>query len=99
MGLGPKINAFLFSQYGLKYLRALLEYHFAAGTLYSDAYYKVDPSKNSLMHTEDDKLPLKGVFHLDMPTLRASLASSRSRSTASLASASKTASLRMVWST
>ncbi|GAB1727825.1 hypothetical protein NU195Hw_g2145t1 [Hortaea werneckii] len=67
--LGPKINAFLFSQYGLKYLRALLEYHFAAGTLYSDAYYKVDPSKNSLMHSEDDKLPPKGVFHLDMPTM------------------------------
>merc|ERR1712014_216296 len=60
--LGPKINAFLFSQYGLEYL-------FAAGTLYSDAYYKVDPSKDSLMHSEDDKLPPKGVFHLDMPTM------------------------------
>ena len=66
--LGPKINAFLFSQYGLKYLRALLEYHFAAGTLYSDAYYKVDPSKD-LVSSEDDKLPGKGVFHLDMPTM------------------------------
>ncbi|TKA22830.1 hypothetical protein B0A50_07730 [Salinomyces thailandicus] len=64
--LGPKINAFLFSQYGLKYLRSLLEYHFAAGTLYSDAFYPVDPSKND---HDDDKLPPKGVFHVDMPTM------------------------------
>ena len=58
--LGPKINAFLFSSYGLKYLKALLEYHFAAGTLYSDAYYPVDPSK--------DDIP-KGQFHVDLPTM------------------------------
>ena len=38
--LGPKINAFLFSKYGEKYLKALLEYHIVVNqTLYSDAFY------------------------------------------------------------
>ena len=38
--LGPRINAFLFSEYGRKYLKAILEYHVVANqTLYSDAYY------------------------------------------------------------
>jgi uncharacterized surface protein with fasciclin (FAS1) repeats len=59
--LGPKINAFLFSQYGLKYLKALLEYHVTTGgTLYSDAFYKVS--------AETEDVP-KGVFHVDLPTL------------------------------
>jgi uncharacterized surface protein with fasciclin (FAS1) repeats len=37
--LGPKINAFLFSKYGEKYLKALLEYHVVPNqTLYSTAF-------------------------------------------------------------
>jgi len=62
--LGPKINAFLFSQYGQKYLKALLEYHVVYdNTLYSDAYYKSD--------SKDDAHdgPSKGLFHVDLPTL------------------------------
>ncbi|KAI9869183.1 MAG: hypothetical protein M1830_005457 [Pleopsidium flavum] len=60
--LGPKINAFLFSRYGLKYLKALLEYHVVANqTLYSDAYYKSD----EVVETD---IP-KGYFHVDLPTL------------------------------
>lgn len=40
--LGPKINAFLFSRFGEKYLKALLEYHVVANrTLYTDAFYDV----------------------------------------------------------
>jgi uncharacterized surface protein with fasciclin (FAS1) repeats len=38
--LGPHVNAFLFSRYGQKYLKALLKYHIVANhTLFSDAYY------------------------------------------------------------
>lgn len=58
--LGPKINAFLFSQYGLKYLKGLLEYHVVPHhTLYSDAYYK---PKEAAMG-----IP-KGFFHVNLPT-------------------------------
>ncbi|KAL8992234.1 MAG: hypothetical protein Q9169_007258 [Polycauliona sp. 2 TL-2023] len=60
--LGPKINGFLFSSYGQKYLKALLEYHVVANqTLYSDAYYAVDS-------VDSTNIP-KGVFEIDMPTL------------------------------
>ncbi|GES59340.1 fasciclin domain family [Aspergillus terreus] len=60
--LGLKINAFLFSPCGHKYLRALLQYHVVPNrTLYSDVYY-----------TEDGQikpLGVKGFTHLDLPTL------------------------------
>ena len=57
--LGPKINAFLFSSYGLKYLKALLKYHIVADhTLYSDAYYKAQ-SKDA----DTTGIP-KGYFHV-----------------------------------
>ncbi|KAL8839799.1 MAG: hypothetical protein Q9176_004202 [Flavoplaca citrina] len=60
--LGPKITGFLFSSYGQKYLKALLEYHVVANqTLYSDAYYAVDSA-------ESQDIP-KGTFHIDLPTL------------------------------
>ncbi|KAL8811021.1 MAG: hypothetical protein Q9200_002138 [Gallowayella weberi] len=60
--LGPKINGFLFSSYGQKYLKALLEYHVVANrTLYSDAYYAAESVDNQ-------DIP-KGVFHIDLPTL------------------------------
>lgn len=60
--LGPRINAFLFSQYGLKYLKALLKYHVAPdNTLYSDAYYHADDATT-------ENVP-KGYFHIDLPTM------------------------------
>lgn len=56
--LGPKITAFLFSKYGQKYLKKLLEYHVVPNqTLYSDAYYKASDS------SESTSIP-KGVFHV-----------------------------------
>jgi uncharacterized surface protein with fasciclin (FAS1) repeats len=61
--LGPKANAFLFSKYGLKYLKALLEYHVVPdNTLYSDAYYKASP-EDELINTRT------GLKHVDLPTL------------------------------
>ena len=55
--LGPRINGFLFSRYGQKYLKALLKYHVVANqTLYSDAYYKADK-------VEEATIP-KGLFHV-----------------------------------
>ncbi|KAL8790623.1 MAG: hypothetical protein Q9213_000470 [Squamulea squamosa] len=60
--LGPKVTGFLFSSYGQKYLKALLEYHVVANqTLYSDAYYAADSVDNT-------DIP-KGTFHIDLPTL------------------------------
>ncbi|KAL3425435.1 fasciclin domain family protein [Phlyctema vagabunda] len=68
--LGPKINAFLFSTYGQKYLKALLKYHVVANqTLYSDAFYKAKDASSAVndeVSTED--IP-KGYFHIDLPTL------------------------------
>lgn len=55
--LGPRINGFLFSPYGQKYLRALLKYHLVANqTLYSDAYYTHDS-------VDEAGIP-KGYFHV-----------------------------------
>ncbi|KAF2177199.1 FAS1 domain-containing protein [Zopfia rhizophila CBS 207.26] len=60
--LGPRLNAFLFSKYGEKYLRWLLEYHIVVNqTFYSDAFY--DASSDD-MHT--DRPPS---FHFDLPTM------------------------------
>ncbi len=56
--LGTRINAFLFSRYGQKYLKALLKYHVVANqTLYSDAYY--DKSDEAA----ENRIP-KGYFHV-----------------------------------
>lgn len=61
--LGPRINAFLFSSHGLKYLKALLLYHSVPDiTLYSDAIYKA--KKEDAPHHG----PPKGLFHIDLPT-------------------------------
>ncbi|OAP61431.1 hypothetical protein AYL99_03634 [Fonsecaea erecta] len=63
--LGPKINAFLFSRFGLKYLKALILYHAGDNiTLYSDAIYKLDADTSSAPH---HKVP-KGFIHVDLPT-------------------------------
>lgn len=44
--LGPRLNAFLFSEKGLKYLAALLKYHIVVNeTLYSDAFYPTEKHK------------------------------------------------------
>jgi len=59
--LGPRINAFLFSRWGTKYLKALLEYHIVVNhTLYSDAYY--EPK------TVTDTSGFKK-YHVDLPSL------------------------------
>jgi uncharacterized surface protein with fasciclin (FAS1) repeats len=62
--LGPRINAFLFSTYGQKYLKALLEYHFVVNqTLYSNAFYDAtsdEPSRNLVGAGRN--------YHYDMPT-------------------------------
>jgi uncharacterized surface protein with fasciclin (FAS1) repeats len=61
--LGPRINAFLFSKYGEKYLRALLEYHMVVDqTLYSDAFY--DGTKDA--DKADGRPPY---YHYDLPTV------------------------------
>ncbi|KAL9625628.1 MAG: hypothetical protein Q9160_000341 [Pyrenula sp. 1 TL-2023] len=63
--LGPKITAFLFSSYGLKYLKALLLYHVVPNiTLYSDAIYKASPPSSDI---STETLP-KGHYHIDLPT-------------------------------
>jgi uncharacterized surface protein with fasciclin (FAS1) repeats len=71
--LGPRINAFLFSRYGTKYLKALLEYHVVANnTLYSDAFYKA--SSSSVPSNQDHSLGFdipKSVLHIDLPTVLA----------------------------
>lgn len=60
--LGPRINAFLFSSHGLKYLKALLMYHAVPHrTLYSDAYYEAEAK------AADEGTP-KGYYHYDLPT-------------------------------
>ncbi|MCJ1416398.1 hypothetical protein MMC32_002733 [Xylographa parallela] len=60
--LGPKINGFLFSRFGLKYLKALVKYHVVANkTLYSDWYEASDSAGVA-------NIP-KGHFHVDLPTL------------------------------
>lgn len=70
--LGPRINAFLFSKYGQKYLEALLKYHIVADqTLYSDAFYKAkadDKSINVVDEINTANIP-KGHFHVELPTL------------------------------
>ncbi|KAJ0420551.1 FAS1 domain-containing protein [Aspergillus carlsbadensis] len=60
--LGLKINAFLFSPPGLKYLRGLLKYHIVPEhTLYSDVLYTD--------HGEVKPFGVRGATHLDLPTL------------------------------
>jgi len=70
--LGPKINAFLFSSYGQKYLKALLQYHIVANqTLYSDAFYKATDADEAVKVVDEvdlEGIP-KGHYHVDLPTL------------------------------
>jgi uncharacterized surface protein with fasciclin (FAS1) repeats len=59
--LGPKINAFLFSRWGTKYLKALLEYHIVVNrTLFSDAYYEPKTVTDTSAYKK---------YHVDLPSL------------------------------
>ncbi|RYP60287.1 hypothetical protein DL769_008184 [Monosporascus sp. CRB-8-3] len=62
--LGPGANAFLFNtEKGLKYLKALLQYHCVANeTLYSDEYYG-KPDERDEVDAENAQ------YHVDLPTL------------------------------
>ncbi|KAF3043860.1 hypothetical protein E8E11_001154 [Didymella keratinophila] len=63
--LGPKVNAFLFSSYGQKYLKALLKYHIVVNqTLYTDAFF--DASKK---HDDESAEDRPGNYHYDLPTV------------------------------
>lgn len=74
--LGPRINAFLFSRYGEKYLKALLEYHMVVDqTLYTDAFFdgsKKDENNQSLDQTNDNDEEIDSsppYYHYDLPTV------------------------------
>jgi len=61
--LGPRVNAFLFSERGKPYLKALLKYHIVANeTLYSDAYYAAGA-------TAPTDVSANGYFHVDLQTI------------------------------
>lgn len=65
--LGPKINAFLFGEHGLKYLKAILKYHVVSNqTMYSDAFYDATDDDANDQHLGG--IP-KGLYHFDFPTL------------------------------
>ncbi|KAG8629602.1 hypothetical protein KVT40_003467 [Elsinoe batatas] len=74
--LGPRVNGFLFSKYGQKYLKALLQYHVVPHTtVYSDAVYHSDSSDEDSTeskpchHRAGQQNVPKGYYHLDLPTL------------------------------
>jgi len=51
--LGPRINAFLFSKFGEKYLKALLEYHVSPNTtLYSTTIYAANSTLGQSLFSE-----------------------------------------------
>ncbi|KAK0718818.1 FAS1 domain-containing protein [Apiosordaria backusii] len=64
--LGPKANAFLFSPHGLKYLKALLKYHFVVDqTLYSDAFYGEEKDEQIVK----ERVSGGKYWHVDLATL------------------------------
>jgi len=68
--LGPRINAFLFSKYGEKYLKALLEYHIVADqTLYTDAFFDSKKEKDGSEDDSEDASDRPPYFHYDLPTV------------------------------
>jgi uncharacterized surface protein with fasciclin (FAS1) repeats len=61
--LGPRINAFLFSKFGAKFLKALLEYHIVPGkTLYSTAYNPPKDKETAAFFAADVQEP-EGQHH------------------------------------
>ncbi|KAL2180958.1 Fasciclin domain-containing protein [Thermothelomyces heterothallicus CBS 202.75] len=81
--LGPRLNAFLFSEPGREYLRALLRYHVVVNeTLYSDAYYRGGGEHHGDDGDDDDDGEDgedgdaarvgdagRGYLHVDLPSL------------------------------
>jgi uncharacterized surface protein with fasciclin (FAS1) repeats len=73
--LGPKINAFLFSKHGEKYLKALLQYHIVPNqTLYQTAFYNgtgksEDIGSNDFMAEDGEHDKKYPYYHFDLPTL------------------------------
>ncbi|KAJ4365418.1 hypothetical protein N0V95_000469 [Ascochyta clinopodiicola] len=64
--LGPRVNAFLFSTYGQKYLKALLKYHIVVNqTLYTDAFYDASKKHGDGDEKSADRPPY---YHYDLPT-------------------------------
>ncbi|KAJ4298654.1 hypothetical protein N0V88_003685 [Collariella sp. IMI 366227] len=62
--LGGRANAFLFSERGKKYLKALVKYHAVVNeTLYSDAFYRPGEKEEREERVNGD------YWHADMPTL------------------------------
>jgi uncharacterized surface protein with fasciclin (FAS1) repeats len=71
--LGARANAFLFSKYGEKYLKALLEYHMVADqTLYSDAFFDGRKKEDRIAGSPYDHYELETV--LDGKSLSVDLA-------------------------
>ncbi|KAK3336872.1 fasciclin domain family [Cercophora scortea] len=67
--LGPRANAFLFSERGKRFLHALLRYHVVANeTLYSDAFYKEGHSDQN-DGGEGEAEALTDYWHVDLPSL------------------------------
>ncbi|KAK3695466.1 fasciclin domain family [Podospora appendiculata] len=69
--LGPRANAFLFSEHGKRFLHALLRYHVVANeTLYSDAFYKEEHSdRDDHDSGEEGADTLTDYWHVDLPSL------------------------------
>jgi uncharacterized surface protein with fasciclin (FAS1) repeats len=69
--LGPRVNAFLFSKFGKKYLKALLEYHVVANqTLYSNTFYPAPTAKSGPQLDDQESSMMRPPYvHLDLPTL------------------------------
>lgn len=62
--LGPRLNAFLFSKYGLKFLKAIILYHVSdTATLYSDAIYINEDAASG----PGQRIP-RGHYHVDLAT-------------------------------
>jgi len=67
--LGLVVNAFLFSDRGKEYLKAIMKYHLVPGhTLYSDAYVSSDDGKATNGIDDPNGLP-PGYSHVSLPTL------------------------------
>ncbi len=68
--LGSKVNAFLFSKHGEKFLAALLKYHIIPNhTLYTDALYQAKDAETEVEGEIDTTVSPIGYSHVDLPTL------------------------------
>jgi uncharacterized surface protein with fasciclin (FAS1) repeats len=66
--LGPRVNAFLFSERGKKYLRALVKYHVVVNeTLYSDEFYRGNGGGGG--DNGEEKGEGRDYWHVDLPSL------------------------------